>query len=349
MPTCRLGKRANVPSIGNRHIGNRQFEHRTTLNLALVILHADPSRGGAERYTVDLAHALAAHGGHQVSLLASSFDQVGATVRQVPLGRPAATRLGRYLRFLDALDAHLAAEPYDIVHAMLPVRRCDVYHPHAGIAAEAVRTGHLKHAGAAKQLAARVANRVNPKRQRFAAVERRLLTGPNPPVVLCLSEYVKRTVRRHYPLPDDRLATLFNAVDLQKFDPAARPEARDELRRRHGIRPEDTVALIIAQDFERKGLGETILGIGENQNAENDSLRLLVVGKQDPGRYRASGRVARRLKPGDLRRPDAGRLCLLPRRRLLRPPHPPRSLQPRRPRGVGDGPPRHQHRLQRRL
>jgi UDP-glucose:(heptosyl)LPS alpha-1,3-glucosyltransferase len=255
------------------------------LNLALVILHADPSRGGAERYTVDLAHALAARGGHQVSLLASSFDQVDATVRRVPLGGPAATRLGRYLRFLDALDAHLAAEPYDIVHAMLPVRRCDVYHPHAGIAAEAVRTGHFKHAGAAKQLAARVANRVNLKRQRFAAVERRLLTGHNPPVVLCLSEYVKQTVRRHYPLPDDRLATLFNAVDLQKFDPAARPAVRDELRRRHGFAPDDTVALIIAQDFERKGLGEMIRALAQ-VSAENGSLRLLVVGKQEPTKYR---------------------------------------------------------------
>jgi UDP-glucose:(heptosyl)LPS alpha-1,3-glucosyltransferase len=255
------------------------------LNIALVILHADPSRGGAERYTVDLAHALAARGGHRVSLLACSFDQVDATVRQVPLGRPAATRLGRYLRFLDGLDAHLAAEPYDVVHAMLPVRRCDVYHPHAGIAAEAVRTGHLKHAGAAKQLASRVANRVNLKRQRFAAVERRLLTGPQPPVVLCLSEYVKATVRQHYDLPDDRLATLFNAVDLAKFDPAARPGAREELRSRNGFSPDETVALIIAQDFARKGLGETIRALAQ-AGAGNDALRLLVIGKQDPSKYR---------------------------------------------------------------
>jgi UDP-glucose:(heptosyl)LPS alpha-1,3-glucosyltransferase len=260
--------------------------HTPELNIALVILHADPSRGGAERYTVDLAHAVAGRGGHHVSLLATSFDAVDASVRQVPLGRPAATRLGRYLRFLDALDARLATEEYDVVHAMLPVRRCDVYHPHAGIAAEAVRTGHLKHTGAAKQFAARVANRVNLKRQRFAAVERGMLTGPNPPVVLCLSEYVKAMVRRHYDLPEERLATLFNAVDLAKFDPGARPAARDELRQRHGFAPGDMVALIIAQDFERKGLGETIRALAK-VSAELASLRLLVVGKQDPARYRS--------------------------------------------------------------
>ena len=113
----------------------------------------------------------------------------------MPLDATAATRLGRYRRFLTSLEAHLAGRRYNVVHAMLPVRRCDVYHPHAGIAAEAVAGGHLKHPGAVRRLAARAANRVNLKRRRFAAVERELLTGPNPPVVLCLSEYIKRDVR----------------------------------------------------------------------------------------------------------------------------------------------------------
>jgi hypothetical protein len=44
----------------------------------------------------------------------------------------------------------------------------------------------------------------NPRRRRMAKVERELLTGDKPPVVLCLSEYVKAELRRHYPsLPDD--------------------------------------------------------------------------------------------------------------------------------------------------
>src|SRR5690349_13355131 len=50
------------------------------LDIALVILDADPARGGAERYTVDLAHALAGRG-HATSLLASSFAEVNESVR----------------------------------------------------------------------------------------------------------------------------------------------------------------------------------------------------------------------------------------------------------------------------
>lgn len=76
-------------------------------------------------------------------------------------------------------------------------RRCALYHPHAGLAAEAIHPGHLKHERPVVRTMARVANRLNVKRKRFAAVERRLLIGPLPPTVVCLSEYVKRTVRRH--------------------------------------------------------------------------------------------------------------------------------------------------------
>lgn len=256
--------------------------------MALVILHADPSRGGAERYTVDLAHALAERG-HRVSMLATSFAGLDERAHQVPLGGRAATRLGRYLRFLDSLAAHLGQHHYDVVHAMLPVRRCDVYHPHAGIAAEAVARGHLKHAGAVRQAVARAANRLNLKRRRFAAVERELLTGPVPPVVLCLSEYIKRSVRAWYDLPEDRLATLFNATDLAKFDPAARPDAGREVRRRLGLGEDRVVGLMIAQDFERKGLREAIAAAAR---VVDGRFALVVVGKQDPAPYR---RVAERL------------------------------------------------------
>lgn len=256
------------------------------MNVALVILHADPSRGGAERYTADLAGALAARG-HRVSLLGQDFGPAIEGVQCVPLGTSGATRRGKYLRFLRSLESHLAENRYDVVHAMLPVRTCDVYHPHAGLAAEAVATGHLKHSGTAARAAAKVANRVNARRQAFAAVEGELLTRQNPPVVLCLSEYVKATVRRHYSLPEEKLVTLFNAVDLKRFDPAARAEARASTRDRLGIRPDQTIALMIAQDFARKGLREAILALAA---VEDPQLVLLVVGRDDASAYRRLAR-----------------------------------------------------------
>jgi UDP-glucose:(heptosyl)LPS alpha-1,3-glucosyltransferase len=221
---------------------------------------------------------------HDVSLVASNFGEGVRTAADVLLPARGATRAGRYARFLDALDAHLGEAGYDIVHAMLPVRTGDVYHPHAGIAAEAIASGHLKHSGSVQRAMSRVGTRLNSRRQRFAQVERQLLGRPTPPVVLCLSEYVKGTVRKHYKLPESKLATLFNAVDLARFDPAARTGAGIDVRRRFGIAADALVGLMIAQDFARKGLREAILAASQIRDPR---LVLLVVGKEDPARYRA--------------------------------------------------------------
>lgn len=244
------------------------------MNIALVIFRSDPARGGAERYTIDLASALAVRG-HTVTLLCSDRDgtPTGATpFRSVTLRSSALTRLGQYQRFLASLDEHVGQHRYDIVHAMLPVRRCDIYHPHAGIAAASVADE------------TNILNRLNRKRRGFARVERELLTGSNPPVVLCLSDYVKSQVRRQYALDELHLATLFNAVDLEKFDPSARPEARARIRKRYGLAQGAVIALIIAQDFHRKGLSQAIEALAR---VADPRLKLLVVGRDDPTRFRA--------------------------------------------------------------
>jgi UDP-glucose:(heptosyl)LPS alpha-1,3-glucosyltransferase len=225
------------------------------VKIALVILHADPGRGGAERYTIDLAAALARRG-HDVRIIATSFSADVPPALRVLLDAGGVTRSRRYRRFLHLLDKHLGQEPFDIVHAMLPVRRCDIYHPHAGLAAEQMGKWNA---------------RLNPRRCAMAAVERTLLGASRPPIVLALSEYVKRSIRRYYALPDDRLATLFNAVDLDRFipDPA------------HVGRPR-VLGLIIANDFERKGVGEAIRAV---EIVNDKSLNLHIAGRGDSARY----------------------------------------------------------------
>jgi UDP-glucose:(heptosyl)LPS alpha-1,3-glucosyltransferase len=222
------------------------------LRVALVILHADPARGGAERYTVDLAAALAKRG-HEVSLVATTFSpQLPSGAHRVPLATTGVTRTRRYWHMLDALDAHLRETSYDIVHAMLPVRRCDVYHPHAGMAAGGVSEKSLTAV-------------FNPRRRAMAEVERELLTSADPPVLLSLSEYVKKDILRYYPkLPAERLVTLFNAVDLDHFTPTARSTDRK------------VNALFVGQDFARKGLLQAAKAVSD---LREHNVGLTVVGK----------------------------------------------------------------------
>ena len=105
----------------------------------------------------------------------------------------------------------------------------------------------------------------------------------NPPLVICLSNYVKQTVRKHYPLKDEDLATLFNAIDLRRFDPTTRSDTRPQTRQELNIKPDKVIALMVAQDFHRKGLREAILALAK---VKDEHQALVVVGKGSAGPYR---------------------------------------------------------------
>lgn len=235
------------------------------MKAALVILHTDPRRGGAERYTVDLARVLAARG-HDVTLLASDAESPAIEgVHYIAMDAHGWTRTMRYRQFISSVETHFKTNAYDIVHAMLPVRRCDVYHPHAGIAAASLLRANAM---------------FNPRRRAMADVERQLLTGEKPPITLCLSKYNEANLRRYF--TDAPTAMLFNAVDLSKFDPANRPDAGKTIREKFAIAEGDVVALMIAQDFERKGLRQAIQALA---SIDNPRLRLIVVGKEPTKKY----------------------------------------------------------------
>jgi UDP-glucose:(heptosyl)LPS alpha-1,3-glucosyltransferase len=238
------------------------------VKIGLIIQHADASRGGAERYTIDLARGLA-HRGHDVHIIASSFVDMPWEVRQEKMPGNGLTRLSRYTRFLHFAEQHVATTPYDVTHAMLPVKRADIYHPHAGVEAESILS------------ASSMDRTFNLKRKKAVSVEHDLIVDREP-TVLCLSNYVKQAVKKHYEVDEKKLVVLHNGVNLKRFDPAAKPEAGKSIRKELGIGEKKIVGLIVAQDFERKGVREAILALSKASDAR---LVLLVVGKDNPNAY----------------------------------------------------------------
>jgi UDP-glucose:(heptosyl)LPS alpha-1,3-glucosyltransferase len=251
------------------------------MKIGLVIFHADPARGGAERYTVDVGLALSRRG-HDVSIIAGSFsDAVPWEIKRAKIEPQGPSKTWQYIQFLNQMDEHVRTHAYDVIHAMLPVRWCDVYHPHAGLAVAAVEEGHQKYQGIARSVS-KLFNRINLKRGKFAKTERSLLARENRPLVVCLSEYVKRSIRQYYSLPESDLVTLMNAVDLHKFSITERPTARETTREKLGLKKDQIAALIVAQDFERKGLREAIMALPKTKFK---NLCLIVVGKDDTRPY----------------------------------------------------------------
>lgn len=263
------------------------------MKLGLVILNAEPERGGAERYTLDLAAALAGMG-HDVSVLASRFARDIEPAKRVQLQGAAGGRVARYLNFTQSLQEHLKTNHYDVVHAMLPVPGCDVYHPHAGIEAHNLQTSHLRHDSPFRQVMTKLGNHLNRKRRLYARMERLTLeeTGAD---VLCLSQAMQQIAEQHYNLREGQSHVLINGVNLAAYDPSSRPEIRQQTREQLGLHEDDIAALLMANNYRLKGLKQAIECLAELVAAGNKRAKLIVVGREAVDPYR---RLAERLGIG---------------------------------------------------
>jgi UDP-glucose:(heptosyl)LPS alpha-1,3-glucosyltransferase len=255
------------------------------MKIALVIQNADRRSGGAEGYTLDLAKALAARG-HDVTVVAERSPAAAADegYRFAYLGAQGLIRWARIKDFVRRVDALYAAGTFDVVHAMLPVRRCDVYQPHAGLAADMLATGHLKHPNTVKQTLSRLANRLNLKRIGLARIERTLMARR--PWLLCSSSTMRDFARRAYALPDDHLVPMMNGIDLHYFTPpppAHAAAARRAIREEWKIEDRHCLGLLVGNNWKLKGVPEAIDAVAR---AKDPRLVLMIVGKEEGAAYR---------------------------------------------------------------
>lgn len=267
------------------------------MNIATVIFRAERERGGAERYAIDLSNELVRRG-HTVDILASTHGDCGAAT-PVPIFSKGLTRASRYERFIDNVQRHVDARRYDIVHAHLPVRSCDVYSAQSGLELFALRDGHRAKPTPTRQLVAMLTNRLSIKRNRVAKVEASLLNAPRPPITVCLSDRERHEAARAFPHAADRMATMYCLPDDSRFDPAGLPKRRKQMRKIIGVGADVPVFVFAGQDFERKGLATALRALAL---VKNRCALLYVLGDGDVGHYSRlalrAGVVGRALFPG---------------------------------------------------
>jgi len=259
------------------------------MKIALAIQNADRRRGGAEAYTLDLARALATRG-HQVTVVAEEGPAaVAQSARDsgfqcIYLGSKGATRWGRLQNFLHRMHELYNNRSYPILHAMLPLHRCDVYQPHSGLASEMLAAGHLKHVHWLRQRGSWLTNQIHAKRRGLAKIEKQMLSHDPPPYILCFSTMMRDFARDHFSLHEGRLVLLMNGIDLARFDPASLPQkSRTAVREEWHLAPNQPVALFVGNNWKLKGLPEALAALAA---CDNKKLALMVVGKGNPQPFR---------------------------------------------------------------
>jgi len=253
------------------------------IRFALGLLDFSKKKGGAERYLVDLCTRMAADG-YEVHVYAEHQGEEDSNihfhlVRTIPF--PKSLRL---LSFAIRATKEIENGKYDITFGVGNTLTADILQPHGGVhwawfwrSLRIYNHGTLwtiKFLGrvfSMKQWASGWIQDAPYKRKNFSKI-------------IAISDMVKQDLIRWYQIPGERIAVVYNGVDIERFHPRNR-QHREEIRTRHGIGREDWVFLFVSNNFRMKGLDFLIKALAKVRKEDQPPFKLLILGRDRQASY----------------------------------------------------------------
>ena len=260
------------------------------MKIALVHKRLD-LKGGTERDLFETAVGLRA-AGHQVHLFCSQYDV------PIPPGivahRVLAAPLGRTVRLWSfALSAQKATRQSGCDFIVNFGRLLD---------ADLLRCGGGTHRGFLMRMATDGGmyrwswQSISTYHRSLLALEKRQFGSPQLKKIIAVSNSVKSDILANYPVPEEKVAVLYNGVDPHRFHPSNRSKHRSAVRDEWKIPLDAPLVLFVGNGFRRKGLDRLISVWSSPQLSDS---YLLVVGTDARlDRYRA---WANSVAPGKVR------------------------------------------------
>lgn len=242
-----------------------------------LVAHQIHDHGGMERACAELIRQ--AHGRFRFVVIAREvapelrplveWHRIGVPLRPMPV---------LFSLFFVAGGLRLARLRVDLVHtvgALVP-NRADVATIHF------CHAGYRRASGALAPPDSPWLRRANHAVTRLLSIaaERWCYRRERLRAMAAVSLGVERELQNHY--PGVTVAVTPNGVDTDRFRPD--PARRDQVRRAQSVDPEETVALFVGGDWERKGLGIAIGAVSIARRAGH-AVRLWVVGSGDQRRF----------------------------------------------------------------
>lgn len=255
------------------------------MKVALIIEQIEPWRGGAETSTLQFVAHLTRLG-CQVSVITLSHAQSTPDMEVVPIRVRTPFRSARTRKFVERATEYARQRGFDIVHSITPCPEADVYQPRGGTVPEMLERNVALRNGPAARTFKRLAQSVNRKYHVIADLERELLTRPNPPITIAISQYVAQQLKRHYGVDGGNVRCIFNGVDPDTVPLEQRRVDRSTIRRQFDLADDDYLVLCIAHNFKLKGVARLVEAAAiHGATPQGAHSHFVVVGRDDPSPY----------------------------------------------------------------
>ncbi len=242
--------------------------------MRIALVHMRQARtGGTERYLDALAAHLARRGHEVVIVCRSHAEPPHPAVRFRVLHGFALGGAWRMWGFARAVERHVALESYDLVVGLGKTWTHDVVRLGGGCQRTYLELAHRSTLSPAEILLGG-----GVLKHRIALwIEERALASAACARVIVNSEMVRRDAQARYALPDEKIETIYNGVDLERFHPRLRATRGAELRSELGLSAGELVVLFLGSGYARKGL-DLLLQAFPRLARERPEARLVVAG-----------------------------------------------------------------------
>ncbi|MBN1943371.1 MAG: glycosyltransferase family 4 protein [Phycisphaerae bacterium] len=250
------------------------------MRIALIIERMDPSRGGRETSTAQIAAELARRG-HAVTVLCQSSRAEIENVSLRVISTRGLSRAARLRSFVHETQHALADGAFDVSHAMLPVPGVTVYQLRGGTRPGVLEARRRMTRGLGSAVA-QLGFALNEHRRLLATLERQVVTGQT--LLLPNSEMIAREIEHYYGRTEG-VIVVPNGVSVPDVSQQQREQWRQGGRGQIGVKDDETVFLTVAKNFRLKGVDWAIRAFG-SAFGEGGGNRLVCIGQADAPRFK---------------------------------------------------------------
>lgn len=248
------------------------------MKVIIEIEHFDPGKGGAEAYTALLCDYLIRQG-HHIEVLAMDWQNGPPGINLVRVPVKGLTRWQRWLSFVAKTKTIVQERGADLVLAVNRGGGMDLFQPHGGTVPGSQRQNVLRQPNSLAAGIKAAGFQFGPK----AVVARMLdhMAYQNAKRFVALSQMVASDMARYYTIPEEKIALIYNGVDLQRFHPDTKKKYGHQVRKRLGIPDDMLVFSLVAHNFSLKGVRELIISASNMEKREKCCWLVAGNGKQE--------------------------------------------------------------------